>query len=491
MVQRRLLGVLLLASTSILPSQASEQGLPKIVNGSNEPGFPAVGWLQSAGGLCTATLIGCQTVLTAAHCLCTDPRTGNDLAPAECASAGLLGTADKAVFFHDAGVFAVSSVVVHPERDPGSESSNPLHDLAVIRLATPVTGIAPAVINQNAAIASGVTGTIVGFGLTSGSASDLGIKRSGAITTSPCDIPGHVCWEFSGSQSNTCSGDSGGPLFVTTPQGLVLAGVTSFGLHASCLASDFSYDADVFSDRSWIVSAAGADLATGPVQCSALPNAGAAGTSVLGRVDSVASQAAFPPVGVPAGTTQLRVGVSGNSSLQTQVKGPSGTTICNSGIPVGYCQIDHPPAGSYTVTVRNLGGGTAQVQTVFTLLGGAFGTADPDPPAGPWLTTAQIPGYRFKVRVNGGTAGIQVADCVPETLCVAGAVPTRTELFLRVIGPRPNGFLWTQAVRFTVSRLEVWVERTGTSEVRYYDLPAVSADTDTLPGLVDKTAFTP
>lgn len=497
MVRRLLLGILLLASTSVLPSWAAwarEQPPVKIVNGSNEPGYPSVGWFQSAGGLCTVTLIGCQTALTAAHCVCTDPTTGEELAPAECASAGFLGTADKAVFFHDAGVFAVSSVVVHPQRNPGNETSAPLHDLAVIRLASPVTGIAPAVINQNAAIASGATGTIVGFGLTSGSASDLGIKRSGAITTSPCDIPGHVCWEFSGSQSNTCVGDSGGPLFVSTAQGLVLAGVTSFGRRASCLATDFSYDADVFSDRDWILSAAGADLATGPVQCSALPNAGAVNTSVLGRVDFVVSQVTSTPVTVPAGTTQLRVGTSSGHPLQTLLTEPAGTTtLCSSGIPVGYCEVDNPARGSYKVTVRNLGVGPAEVQTVFFLLGGALGTEDPEPapPAGPWLTTSQLPGYRFKVRINGAAAGTQVADCVPETLCVAGALPTRTELFLRVIGPRPNGFLWTQAVRFSVSRLEIWVERPATSEIRYYDLPAVSADSDTLPGMVDRTAFTP
>ncbi len=395
MVLRLLLGVLLLASTSVPTLRAAEQpsppSPPKIVNGSNEPGYPAVGWFQAFGGLCTATLIGCQTVLTAAHCLCTHPVTGVDLAPAECASAGLLEAADKAMFFHDAGVFAVSSVAVHPERNPGSASSNPLHDLAVIRLASPVTGIAPAVINQNAAVADGVTGTIVGFGLTSGSASDLGIKRSGAITTAPCDIPGHVCWEFSGSQSNTCSGDSGGPLFVNTPQGVVLAGVTSFGLHPSCLANDFSYDADVFSDRAWIASAAGADLATGPVQCSALPNAGAANTSVLGRVNFVTSQATSNSVAVPAGAAQLRVGTSGNNLLRTQLSGPSGTVSCGSGIPVAYCEINQPPAGIYTVTVRNQGGGTVQVQTVFTLLGAEIGVADPDPPAGPWLTTTELP----------------------------------------------------------------------------------------------------
>jgi hypothetical protein len=118
---------------------------------------------------------------------------------------------------------------------------------------------------------------------------------------------------------------------------------------------------------------------------------------------------------------------------------------------------------------------------------------DPAPPAGPWLSAPTLPGFEFKVRVNGSAPGTQVADCVPETLCVAGAIPTRTELFLRVIGPRPNGFRWVEGVRFTTSRLEIWArERASAPEqgpIRYYDFPAVPADSDELPGLVDKTAF--
>jgi len=87
--------------------------------------------------------------------------------------------------------------------------------------------------------------------------------------------------------------------------------------------------------------------------------------------------------------------------------------------------------------------------------------------------------------------GTQVADCVPETLCVAGAIPTRSELFLRIIGPRPNGFLWAQVIRFTTSRLETWVQRTSGGPIRYYDLPSVPQDSAVLSGLVDKEAFQP
>jgi hypothetical protein len=115
----------------------------------------------------------------------------------------------------------------------------------------------------------------------------------------------------------------------------------------------------------------------------------------------------------------------------------------------------------------------------------------PDPPSGAWLTTSQLSGFQFKVRINGGASGTSVSDCVPETLCVAGAIPTRSELFLRIIGPRSNGFLWAQVIRFTTSRLEVWVQRTSGGPIRYYDLPTVAQDSEVLSGLVDKEAFTP
>jgi hypothetical protein len=116
----------------------------------------------------------------------------------------------------------------------------------------------------------------------------------------------------------------------------------------------------------------------------------------------------------------------------------------------------------------------------------------PAPPAGPYLATDELPGFRFKVRITAGErvfAGQKEDDCLGETLCVSGALPGRSELFLRIIGPRPNGFLWTNLVRFTPSRVEVWVEQTSTGLVEYYDLPALPRQDTELTGLVDQGAF--
>ncbi|HKI02523.1 MAG TPA: trypsin-like serine protease [Thermoanaerobaculia bacterium] len=487
---KRVLGLLLFAFTSVLAAEQPAKIAAKIVNGDYEFGYPSVGWLDTNGAFCTATLIGCRTLLTAAHCVCTGPN-GVTLPPAECAAAGLLAPATKAVFFHHAGVFGVSSIDVHPGHVPLGGDQLPLHDLAVIHLSSPITGIAPAVINQSAGVASDTPGTIVGFGRTDAASQGVGIKRSGGITISACDIPGHLCWLFSGSQSSTCNGDSGGPLFIDSAQGTVLAGVTSFG-HSSCAPTNLSYDADVFLDHDWVAAQAGADLATGPVQCGTVSNVGAEGTATRGAADSITTSITYPPFFVPAGTAQFRLAASGNFQLRMAVTGPAGTVICRgAGLVVGFCELNNPVSGDYVVTVENLRTETNLVETVWTALPGTVENPPPDPPAGSWLATPQLPGYQFKVRINGTAPGSLVPDCVPETLCVAGALPQRTELFLRIIGPRPNGFFWAQVVRFTNSRLEVWAQRSTGGAIRYYDLPAVPADSDALPGLVDKTAFAP
>lgn len=119
----------------------------------------------------------------------------------------------------------------------------------------------------------------------------------------------------------------------------------------------------------------------------------------------------------------------------------------------------------------------------------------PAPPSGPYLTTPALPGFRFKVRItqpNGNRIiGQKVTPCPAETLCVSGALPGRSELYLRIIGPRPNSFLWDNVVRFTPSRVEVWAEQISTGELNYYDLPKIPRRSNDLSGLVDKEAFQP
>lgn len=118
----------------------------------------------------------------------------------------------------------------------------------------------------------------------------------------------------------------------------------------------------------------------------------------------------------------------------------------------------------------------------------------PAPPAGNWLTTAEIPDFQFKVRITAGgspIAGAKVNDCIDDTLCVSGAVANRSEVFLRVVGPRPNGFLWPTVIRFTPSQVEVWIQQVSTGQINYYNLEAQAPDNEILEGLNDRTGFLP
>jgi type 1 glutamine amidotransferase len=136
------------------------------------------------------------------------------------------------------------------------------------------------------------------------------------------------------------------------------------------------------------------------------------------------------------------------------------------------------------------------------LLGGirwaAAGSTPPPPPPDPPsplpgvapITSQQIPNFRFWVRIGGTRIGTKAADCVPQTVCVASAIPTRAEVLLRIVR-KPNGFLWPHIVKFTTSATEVWIQQITTGQTKRYVLPAAAPDSDDLSGLIDRTGFRP
>ena len=126
-----------------------------------------------------------------------------------------------------------------------------------------------------------------------------------------------------------------------------------------------------------------------------------------------------------------------------------------------------------------------------SLAGGGDGGGEPPPPPGPWLRSSELPGFEAQVVINEVTRGALEPDCVAQTLCASGALPGRPELFLKVIGPRPNGYLWVQVSRFTPSRVEIWLRRIATGETRHYVLEAVPPGTEDVSGLQDREAFLP
>ncbi|MGD2115983.1 MAG: hypothetical protein PVG07_13070 [Acidobacteriota bacterium] len=95
-----------------------------------------------------------------------------------------------------------------------------------------------------------------------------------------------------------------------------------------------------------------------------------------------------------------------------------------------------------------------------------------------WLEPQAFTDFCFQVRISPAPGeltfrGTEVPGCQDDTVCGSGALAERPEVYLRILGPRPNGFLWPTIIRFTPSRVEVWIEQQSTRQINYYDLPAV------------------
>jgi hypothetical protein len=354
---------------------------PRIVNGLPTHDHPTTGaMLHSGGGAidddnatvsCSGTLIGCRTFLTAAHCVEGDTDASHYW-----------------VYLQHAGIQTVTSVVPHPSYTP---SGFPEFDVAILKLAAPVTGVVPTPINTAASPSFGSAGTIAGFGQTSGGANDYGIKRAGAVVTSDCtgivSPLGNtelVCWRFTspvgppGTDANTCQGDSGGPLFVDLGSGVTVAGVTSGGTGDTCLATDESYDANVFTYRAFIAAELGTDST---VACGAPDPVGDPTTAVIGYDGTFGTANPSDTFTIPVGGTplELRVALNGedNGSLDANLYVKQGLGASPSSFDCradgrsnfGACAFTAPAAGDWSVFVeRRSGAGDYQVTA--TIFGG-------------------------------------------------------------------------------------------------------------------------
>ncbi len=189
-----------------------------VVNGTRETGMRevvAVARLGSMGGLCSGTVIGRFAVLTAKHCVFDD--AGRMIVPGDF----------LVVVGHDinssAGIertIAVLEIRTTPGSDISADVENG-NDVAIMLLAEDVGTPTREVARSDPS--SGSSATIVGFGRTSGSSEDAGVKYRG---TTRINRVGARLIETNGS-SWTCQGDSGGPLF---DSGGAVTGITSFGV---------------------------------------------------------------------------------------------------------------------------------------------------------------------------------------------------------------------------------------------------------------------
>ena len=203
------------------------QGEAPIVGGVLDTGDPAVVAfvpVDAQGqvlGVCTATLIEPEVLLTAAHCV--DPAV-TGLEPGTFSMAAYFGsdlTAEDPFFVE---VRFADQIVIHPGWDPDTLAN----DIALAHLSEPST-VAPLPINTASVDPLiGQAVRLVGFGQVGGAPGEdgSGIKRQ---TTTSLSETAPTQMAFVDAERNTCFGDSGGPAFMTIDGVEVVVGVTSFG----------------------------------------------------------------------------------------------------------------------------------------------------------------------------------------------------------------------------------------------------------------------
>ncbi len=220
----------------------------EIIGGVVDNGDPAViAFAENGSALCTATLIGRLTVLTAAHCV-----------------DGVRANAQLSVQFGTVAAQATRTIAVtQVVRDPRYNNQQLGHDVGLLRLATPVTDVPIVPINTTPLVAADIGKNLrhVGYGVTDGRAqTGFGTKRQ---VTLPIRQVNSLELESGAAGRQTCNGDSGGPALMVTAGHTAerVIGITSYG-DQNCVQTGFDTRVDTVVDYIRTTAAAWEKIAT-------------------------------------------------------------------------------------------------------------------------------------------------------------------------------------------------------------------------------------
>lgn len=195
-------------------------------------GFEAVGIVGGiTGGSATGTLIAPQYVLVAAHSVA-------DLPPGQIRFT-LGGTSQH-----------IEKRYVHPDYDRNAAGSDAANDIAILKLAQPVSGVTPAVLTGVSPKLGDVL-NLVGYGQHGGAL--FGTKREGSTPPVSSVEPTVFHWQqHSALQNDADPGDSGAPLFATINGNSEVIGIVSGGTGVVNEIGDTGTNTRVDAYLTWI-----------------------------------------------------------------------------------------------------------------------------------------------------------------------------------------------------------------------------------------------